>query len=330
MNNLTILSDNIITLINNAKDNMFKKVNEELIMLYYNVGEYLSKESKSSNWGDGFIDDVAKNIAINFPNLKGFNRRGLYRMKQFYETYCDNQFVTPLVTQLSWTNHLLIMSTCKSDEEREFYIKLSIKDRYSKRELARQLDSAYFERYMLSKNKVVPEMVSKQISNQFLDRYVLEFLDLPESFSERDLQKSIIKNLKNFVLEFGKDFTFIGEEYKVEVGGSDFFIDLLFYHRELVCLVAFELKLGKFKPEYIGKMNFYLEALDREHKKENENPSVGIILCSSKDNEVVEFALSRNISPTLIAEYQTKLIDKELLRQKLHELTSISDYIDEE
>lgn len=324
-NDITIINNKIIDLINNARNNALRKVNEELILLYWNVGEYLSVELKKHNWGDNFIDEIAKSIANSVPNIKGFNRRGLYRMKQFYEVYANNQIVTPLVTQISWTNHLEILNATKTDEEREFYIQLCIKERYSKRELQRQLDSGYFERYMLSQKKLLPDIIPNKVKTQFLDTYVLEFLDLPDSFSEKDLQKSIIKNLKNFVLEFGKDFSFVGEEYKVQVGGSDFFIDLLFYQRELACLVAFELKLGKFKPEYLGKMNFYLEALDREHKKENENPSVGIILCSNKDDEVVEYALSRNMSPTMIAEYQTKLIDKNILKEKLQEFAQLTN-----
>ncbi len=246
-------------------------------------------------------------------------------MKQFYEAYRDNEFVSPLVTQISWTNHILILSATKTIEEREFYIKLCITERYSKRELERQLDSAYYERYMLSKEKLSPIELPESIKSSFLDNYVLEFLDLPDKFSESDFQKAITSNIKKFILEFGKDFTFIGEEYRVQVGGHDYYIDLLFYHRGLACLVAFELKIGAFKPEYIGKINFYLEALDREVKKDNENPSVGIILCASKDDEVVEFALSRSLSPTLVSEYTTRLIDKNLLKQKLHEFMQIAE-----
>ena len=159
----------------------------------------------------------------------------------------------------------------------------------------------------------------------FLDKYVLEFLDTPKGGNERDFKKSILENLKNFVLEIGKDFSFIGNEYRVQVGNHDYYIDLLFYHRGLSCLVAFELKIGEFKPEYIGKMNLYLEALDREVKKQTENPSVGVILCASKDDEVVEFALSRSLSPTMVSEYTLKLIGKNLLQKKLKEYTEIAE-----
>lgn len=238
------------------------------------------------------MQKLADFFATNYPDLKGFNRRGLYRMKQFYELYKDNEKVSPLVTQLSWTNHLKIMSACKSMEERIFYMNMCIKERLSKRELEKQIDSGYYERYMLSQKPQTPaiEESKRTTGNIFLDNYVLDFLDVPGTVSAHDLQKSIIRNLKDFILEIGKDFTFIGEEYCVQVGNHDYYIDLLFYHRGLSCLVAFELKIGEFKPEYIGKINLYLEALDREVKKENENPSVGIILCASKDDEVVEFA----------------------------------------
>ena len=313
----------IINIISNGKDNALRKVNEELITMYWLVGKNLSTKSKESEYGDKYIDEIADLLNKAHPELKGFNRRGLYRMKQFYETYCDDEIVSPLVTQLSWTNNLIILSGSKSKEEREFYVKLAIKERYSKRELERQIESGYYERAMLSKSPLLPEPVQKLSVNPFLDSYVIEFLDLPEKFSENNLKKGLISQMKKFVLELGKDFTFVGEEYKVQVGDSDFFIDLLFTHRELKCLVAIELKIGKFKPEYVSKMDFYLEALDRQVKKDYENPSVGLILCASKDNEVVEYALSRTLSPLMVSQYQLKLPNKDVLQKKLQELVQL-------
>jgi Uncharacterized conserved protein len=318
-NEILPYANKIITLIEEAKQNALKSVNTELIKLYWNIGEYLSTESAKSSWGDSFIDETAKYIKENCPDLKGFDRRGLYRMKRFYETYKDDEFVTTLLSQISWSNHLEILASAKTPEERQFYIMLCVKEKYSARELRRQIASGYFHRYMLSKEKLAPIPIDKNIKERFLDTYVLEFLDLPEKYKERDLQKAIIHNLKNFILEIGRDFTFVGEEYRVQAGYDDFYIDLLFYHRGLACLVAFELKTDKFMPEYIGKMNFYLEALDREHKKPNENLSVGIILCASKNDEVVEIAMNRSLSPTLVSEYSLQLIDKKLLEEKLRE-----------
>lgn len=330
MNDLTSYNDQfqkVVDIIENAKERAYRKVNEELILMYRDVGEYISKNSENASYGDAFVQKLADFFAENYPDLKGFNRRGLYRMKQFYELYKDNEKVSTLLTQLSWSNHLKIMSSCKSMEERIFYMNMCIREKYSARELARQVDSVYYERYMLSKKPAPPaiEDARKQTNNVFLDNYVLDFLDLPETVSEHDLQKSIIRNLKDFILEIGKDFTFIGEEYRVQVGNHDYYIDLLFYHRGLSCLVAFELKIGEFKPEYVGKINLYLEALDREVKKQNENPSVGVILCASKDDEVVEFALSRSLSPTMVSEYNLKLIDKALLQKKLKEYIELAD-----
>ena len=314
--------DKITNIIETARNNALQAVNTELIKMYWNVGEYLYELTSNSAYGDKIIDEIAEYIAQSNPTIKGFNRRGLYRMRQFYEAYKDDAIVSPLVTQLSWTNHLIILSGAKSDEERRFYIELAIRERYSKRELERQIDSAYYERYVLSQGKQLPEHISQTVRNSILDTYILDFLDLPEQYSERNFQKALIENLKNFLLELGKDFSFIGEEYKVQVGGHDYFIDLLFYHRALSCLVAFELKVGEFKPEYLGKINFYLEALDRDHKKANENPSVGIILCASKNDEIVEFAMSRSMSPTLVSDYKLHLPDKAVLQNKLREIAN--------
>ena len=316
---------NIISIIEAAKQRAMKAVNAELINMYLEVGKYLSALVEDSSFGDKVIDEVAAYIAENNPTIKGFNRRGLYRMKQFYETYKDDEIVSTLLTQISWSNHLRIMSGAKSAEERHFYMELSIKNQYSSRELERQIDSAYYQRYMLSAKKTLPESVPNTVRGNILDSYVLEFLNLPEQYSENNLKKAIIGNLKNFILEFGKDFTFIGEEYRVQVGGQDFYIDLLFYNRALSCLVPIELKIGKFKPEHIGQLNFYLEALDRDVKKSNENPSVGVILCATKDDAVVEYALSRSMSPTMVADYTLQLPDKKLLEEKLREITMLAD-----
>ena len=324
MDNEIIIAGKSIELIDSSRKNALKKVNEELIRLYWNVGKYLHMESQKAVFGDKYIDAIAKEIQQTFPGIKGFNRRGLYRMKQFYELYKDNQFVTPLVTQITWTNHLLIMSGCKSGKEREFYIRLCIKENYSKRQLERQMNSGYYERYMISKEKVLPEAVRKLEENPFLDSYVIEFLDLPPKFRERDLRKALIKSMRDFILELGKDFTYIDEEYKVQVGGEDFYIDLLFYHRGLHCLLAIELKLGRFKPEYISKLDFYLEALDRQVKKEDENPSVGLLLCASKNDEIVKYSMNRTLSPMMVAQYQLQLPDKDTLQKKLQELLNIS------
>lgn len=326
---LDINFNQIIEMIEKRKNSAYKKVNEELILLYLEVGQFLYELTKNGNYGDKVIDKAANFMKTNYPTIRGFNKRNLHRMVQFYKTYKDNKKVSTLLTQLSWSSNLLILSNTKTDEEREFYLNLAIKENYSVRELNRQLQSSYYERYLLSDGKTsksITKVINEEDdfpSTRILDTYSLEFLDLPNEYSEKDLKTAIIRNLKKFILEIGKDFTFIGDEYRIQIGNHDFFIDLLFFNRELSCLVAFELKLGEFLPEYLGKMNLYLEALDRDVKKENENPSVGIILCSSKDKDVVEYSLSKNMSQTLISEYKLKLIDKKLLENKLSEMKRI-------
>lgn len=321
----------IKNMIETRRNSAYRKVNEELISLYWDFGKYISEKVNDENWGNKIVDKLVDFMKREYPTMKGFNRAGIYRMKQFYETYKDSKIVAPLVRQLSWTNNILILGSTKTMEEKEFYIKMSIKNNYSKRELDRQISSGYYQRYMLSDGKANQSLKETEGEQDYpdvriMDTYSLEFLNLPNGYSECDLKKAIISNMKDFILEIGKDFTFVGEEYKVQVGSEDYYIDLLFYNRALSCLVAFELKIGKFKPEYISKMDFYLEALDRQEKKESENPSVGVILCSNKDEKVVEYAMSRSLSPTMVSEYSLKLIDKKVLEKKLAE---ISNFIDE-
>lgn len=312
----------VVLMIRQAQYNAMKTVNAEMINLYWNVGAYISKQLETSKWGESVVKELANFLAQTEPDLKGFSDKNLWRMKQFYETYRDYPKLSPLVREINWTNNLLIFSRSKSIEEMEFYLNQSINERYSKRELDRQISSGLFERTMIGNTKLstVLRETHPSIKNSFKDSYVLEFLALPKDHDKKELQKGLIGQMKNFILELGKDFLFVGEEYRIQVGNSDFFIDLLFYHRGLQCLVAFELKADKFKPEQLGQLNFYLEALDRDVKKPNENPSIGVLLCKDKDCEVVEYALSRYLSPTMVSEYQTQLPDKKILQRKLQEL----------
>lgn len=308
--------EEIINLIETHKERAYRKINEELVNLYFEIGKYLSNKISNQKWGSKTISKIADRLKLLYPNIKGYDKRSLYLMIQFYETYKENTIVGPLVPQIGWTNNIIILKRTKTIEEKEFYLRLCIANNYSKRELIRQIDSNYYYRYLLSNNYQNLDLKQDRHTPITLDLCSLEFLDLPNAYSERDLRRAIVGNLKTFILEIGKDFTFIGEEYRVQVGNHDYFIDLLFYNRLYSCLVAFELKLGEFEPEYLSKMNFYLEALDRQEKKKYENSSVGIILCSSKDETVVEYSLARNVSPTAIATYETKLIDKKVLEKK--------------
>ena len=366
--------ENIVQLINDARNRAFSKVNEELIFLYFNVGQAVSAKVAGGIWGEGTIDELANHIAVKLPGVGGFNRRGLYRMKQFFETYSENSdtyqlwlnvqntgqnpivsptatqlktartsdnvivsptatqlqgtdnkhviFVSSLMTQISWTNHMEILSGTKSAEEKLFYLLISAKEKLTKLELRRQIKTATFERTMLAKQKV--STLSTQLpQNLFKDPYIFEFLDLPDGHSETDLEKALILNLQKFILEIGKGYTYMGNQFRLQVGKKDYHTDLLFYHRDLQCLVLFELKIEEFQPEFLGKLNFYLEALDRDVKHPHENPSIGVLLCKGKDNEVVEYAMARNISPAMVADYETKLIDKKVLANKLNQLIEL-------
>lgn len=317
--------DEMISIIERARENAFRAVNHELISMYWEIGAYVSKKVKNGGWGKSVVTDFARFIQAERPDIKGFSASNIWRMRQFYETYKENEKLAPLVREISWTQNLLIMSRAKTEEAREFYLHLCRRNNYTKRELERQIDSMLFERTMISDQKNEALFVKNTGLTVLRDSYVLEFLDIPENHKENELRKSIVANIRNFILEFGKDFTFVGEEYRIQVGNKDFHIDLLFYNRELSCLVAIELKVTDFKPEHLGQLEFYLEALDRDVRKPNENPSVGLILCAGKDDMVVEYALNRSLSPALVADYQLHLPNKALLTEKLRELKELAN-----
>lgn len=316
----------VVRMIESARGRALAAVNTELIDLYWSVGAYISRKLASAAWGESVVERLARYIAARHPEIKGFTRPNLFRMRQFYETYRRDKKVSALLRQLPWTHNLMILMRCKLAEEREFYLRLATREKWSSRELERQLQGALFERAVLSPPKVsaVLRQLHPQANEVLKDIYLLDFLDLPDAHSESDLHRGLVANLRRFLLELGRDFCFVGEEYLVQVGGKDFRLDLLFYHRMLQCLVAFELKVGEFQPEYLGKLGFLLEALDRDTRKPHERPSIGVLLCATKDDEVVEYALSRAVSPTLIAEYQISLPDKQLLRRKLHEFYQLA------
>ena len=344
--------DHIVQLIEDAKNKAYSNVNAELVFLYFNVGHIVSEKVTNGSWGEGIVTELVKYIKQKQPSLTVFNRRGLYRMKQFYEAYnsdsecfklwyelhtlkvsptatllaeVDTQyktFISSVLMQLTWSNHLEILSGAKNAEQKIFYLVFAIKERWNKLELRRQLQTAFFERTMLA-NQIVSPTATLLPKDFFKDPYIFEFLDLPDTHSEKDLEKALILNLQKFILEIGKGFTYMGNQFRLQVGNKDYYTDLLFFHRDLQCLVLFELKIEEFQPEFLGKLNFYLEALDRDVKRPHENPSIGILLCKGKDTEVVEFAMARTNSPTLIADYETKLIDKKVLAHKLHQLVEI-------
>lgn len=314
--------DEVLALIETARRRAYQSVNTELVRLYWELGKYISKKIEAAEWGDGVVEELAATIALEYPGMRGYTRRNLFRMRQFYEAYRDDEKVSALLTQLPWTHHLLILSQTKQPEERLFYMLSALKDRWTSRELERQLQTRAYQRQGLGQEKVsaVLAQTHPNAIDHFKNAYSLEFLGLTEGHSEEDLHSALLRNLGRFITELGRDFCFVGSEYPVQVGNQDFAIDLVFFHRGLMCLVAFELKVREFRPEDLGKLSFYVEALDRDVKKPHERPSIGVLLCATKDNEVVEYALARTTSPTLVAEYQTALPPKTVLQRKLHEL----------
>ena len=347
-------------LIQKARNRALLSVNFEQLHLFWQVGAYIDQKLDKGSWGEKVVDQFSLWLKEKDPSIKNFDRRNIYRMREFFLAYHNVNFnmvannlsivgsakpkientdnkVDKIVVlakpqlpdmpvwlgKTPWTHHIHILSACKETEERVFYILLTEREKYTVTELRRQFKSSLYERQKLSSKTIIATNHPKadKIPQVFRDRYVFEFLDLPEPYSENDLQKALVAKLKKFLLELGRDFAYMGEEYRLIVGMKDFHSDLLFFHRELQCLVAFELKTTEFEPGYLGQLNFYLEALDRDVKKPHENPSIGVLLCKTKNQEVVEYALSRNMSPALVAEYQTRLIDKGTLKKLLHEWT---------
>jgi predicted nuclease of restriction endonuclease-like (RecB) superfamily len=317
----------VVQLIEAARTQTLSAVNTALIDLYCLVGKTISLRIASDGWGKGTVGALAAYIQSRQAGLRGFSPQNLWRMRQFFEAWSDQPELSTLLRQLPWSAHLHILAKTKRPEEREFYLRTSIQQRWPVRELARQIDGAMFERAVLNPPKLSTALreLHPRAETVFRDAYLVDFLELPDGHLEADLHRGLLRNLSAFLTEMGRDFCFIGSEVPLQVGNRDFALDLLFYHRELNCLVAIELKIGEFQPEHLGKLEFYLEALDRDLRKPHEGPSIGVLLCASKDSEVVEYALSRSLSPALVAQYQTRLPDRKLLQAKLHEFYALTE-----
>ncbi|WP_236170086.1 PDDEXK nuclease domain-containing protein [Pseudomonas parasichuanensis] len=317
--------DEVLTLIKSARQRAVQAVNTQLIELYWQVGAFISRKLERAEWGDGVVNQLADHLLLTQPGLRGFTRANLFRMRQFYEVYRGDEIVAPLVRLLPWSHNMIVIGQCKHPEERLFYLRMASQEKWSKRELERQLKAALFERSVTQPAKASAALTQAHPAalEVFRDAYMIEFLGLPGGHAEADLHQGLLARLKDFLVELGRGFCFVGSHYPLQVGGRDFALDLLFFHRGLNCLVAIELKVGRFEPEYLGKLDFYLEALDRNERKAHENPAIGVLLCASRDDEVVEYALNRSLSPALIAEYQTRLPDKALLQAKLQEFYAL-------
>jgi predicted nuclease of restriction endonuclease-like (RecB) superfamily len=283
-----------------------RSVNRELVALYWDIGQLIHQKQEALGWGKSVVETLARDLQAEFPGRNGFSAQNLWFMRQFYSEYVGKPNLQPLVREISWTKNLIIFSRCKDNLEQEFYLRATARYGWTKAVLQHQVDNKSYEKYLLNQtnfDKAVPEEIRAQAVLAVKDRYTFDFLDLADEHSERELEQALVKNVRAFLSEMGGSFAFMGNQYRLEVGGQEYFIDLLLFHRRLRCLVAIELKIGDFKPEHKGKMEFYLEALDCQERVEGENPPIGMIICRSKNKTVVEYALRNAVRPIGVATY---------------------------
>ena len=298
--------DDIMRRIRSAQYEAMRAVNKEMISLYWDIGRQITERQQELGWGNSVVENLSKDIQKEFPGIQGFGVRNIWNMARFYSEYQSNAILHPLVAEISWTKHICIMERCKDTQERRFYILATKRFGWTKNVLLHQIEAKAFENYLLGQSnydKTLPETIKQQAVLALRDDYSLSFLDIAGEHSERDLETAIVRNIRAFLMEFGHDFSFVGNQYRLEVGGQEYFIDLLLYSRRMQSMVAIELKVGDFKPEYKGKMEFYLNVLDETVKLPHENPSIGIIICKSKNRTIVEYALRNSASPIGVATY---------------------------
>ena len=309
--------------IHSAQQRATLAVNRELVLLYWQMGHDILARQQEQGWGAKVIERLAHDLRTAFPDMKGFSPRNLKYMRAFAEAWPDTEFVQAVLAQLPWYHQLALLDKLSSPEARRWYAAKAIEHNWSRNVLVMQIETRLQERSgsaVTNFDASLPKPQSDLARESIKDPYRFDFLGLTDEAQEHEVEHALVKHITEFLLELGAGFAFVGRQVLLDVGGDEFFIDLLFYHRGLSALVAFELKIGQFSPEHMGQLSFYLEALDRDVKKPHENPSIGVLLCRDKDDEVVEYALSRNLSPTLIAQYQLQLPDKKLLQARLHAL----------
>jgi predicted nuclease of restriction endonuclease-like (RecB) superfamily len=288
--------------------------------LYWDIGKMIVGRQQGNSWGKSVVEQLAKDLQAEFAGISGFSAANLWRMRLFYESFGDNEKLAPLVREIGWTHNIVILEKCKDDLEREFYIRMTKKFGWTKNVLIHQIENQTYEKTLLNQTNF-QQTVSEEIRNQaklaVKDEYIFDFLELGDEHSESQLEKAILARVEPFLQEMGGMFAFMGSQYRLEIDDEEYFIDILLYHRLLKCLVAVELKIGKFLPEYVGKMQFYLAALDDTVKQPDENPSIGIILCKSKNKTIVEYALRESNKPIGVASYQIVSSVPQELKNKL-------------
>ncbi len=293
--------------IRSAQYEALKAVNREMINLYWDIGQIIVTQQQGATWGKSVVEQLAKDLQAEFPGISGFSAANLWRMRLFYESYVNNEKLAPMVREIGWSHNLVIVEKCKDDLEREFYIRMTRKFGWTKNVLIHQIENQTYEKTLLNQtnfDKTDPAEIRNQLKLAVKDEYTFDFLELADEHSERQLEQAILARVEPFLQEMGGIFAFIGSQYRLEIDEEEYFIDILLYHRRLKCLVAIELKIGKFLPEYVGKMQFYLAILDDKVKLPDENPSIGIILCKSKQRTIVEYALKESNKPIGVGTYQ--------------------------
>ena len=296
-----------------------KAVNTELVGLYWDIGRMIVERQDAEGWGKAVVENLAADLRAEFPGVGGFSASNLWRMKGFFEAYQGVEKLAPLVREIGWSHNIVIMERCSDPLEREFYIRMTSRFGWSKNVLVHQIENQSYEKSLLGQTNfdqaLTPELRA-QAKLAVKDEYTFDFLELGEEHGERELERALIARIEDFLRAMGGMFAFMGSQYRLEVDGREFFIDLLLFHRRLRCLVAIELKVGEFLPEFVGKMQFYLAALDRQVRQEDENPTIGIILCKEKSRTIVEYALHDARKPIGVATYEiTKTLPKALKGQ---------------
>lgn len=306
--------------IRSAQYQALKAVNQQLIALYWDIGRLIVDRQQGASWGKSVVEQLAKDLQAEFPGITGFSAANLWRMRLFYESYAHNEKLAPLVRAIGWTHNIVILEKCKDDLEREFYLRMTRQFGWTKNVLIHQIENQRYEKTLLGQtnfDQTLPEEIQQQAKLAIKDEYTFDFLELADEHSERQLELALLSKVEPFLAEMGGMFAFIGRQYRLEIDGEEYFIDILLYHRILKCLVAVELKIGKFIPEYVGKMQFYLAALEAQVKLSDENPPIGIILCKSKTKTIVEYALKNTNQPIGVASYSITSTPPQNLRNQL-------------
>jgi predicted nuclease of restriction endonuclease-like (RecB) superfamily len=285
-----------------------KAVNKELVGLYWDIGKMIYEKQKELGWGKAVVETIASDLQNEFPDGRGYSASNIWFMIRLYRVYQGDKKLESLIQEIGWTHNVIILKKCKDHNESRFYIESTMKFGWTSRVLDHQISNKTYEKYLLGQTNYDEESTDNYKDQRQLaikDHYTFDFLGLSEKHSERELEDGLIRNMQQFLLELGGDYSFMGSQYRLKVGNTEFFIDLLLFHRRLQCLVVIELKAGPFKPEYKGKLEFYLNVLNDTHKLPHENEAVGIIICKSKDRLVVEYSLMKSQNPIGIASYST-------------------------